>query len=81
MSVDDQQWQRKNVEGALFLVRRRSHPRHQLVVLNKVSAANHAEDVRLGMELVRPNLLERLRLDDRNSIERIGRLRNRYVRD
>ena len=26
---------------------------------------------RLGMELVRPNLLEQLRLDDRNSIEEI----------
>jgi hypothetical protein len=51
MSVDDQQWQRKNVEGALFLVRRRTNPVYQLVVLNKVSAANHAEDVRPGMEL------------------------------
>jgi trk system potassium uptake protein TrkA len=29
------------------------------------------EGQRLGMELVRPNLLERLRLDDRNSIEEI----------
>jgi len=29
------------------------------------------QGARLGMELVRPNLLERLRLDDRNSIEEI----------
>jgi trk system potassium uptake protein TrkA len=29
------------------------------------------QGTRLGQELVRPNLLERLRLDDRNSIEEI----------
>jgi mRNA-decapping enzyme 1B len=37
MSVDDQQWQRKNIEGSLFLIKRRSQPRFQMLVLNKLS--------------------------------------------
>jgi len=38
---------------------------------DKVVFPSKMQGVRLGMELVRPNLLERLRLDDRNSIEEI----------
>ena len=38
---------------------------------DKVVFPSKMQGTRLGMELVRPNLLERLRLDDRNSIEEI----------
>jgi len=38
---------------------------------DRVVFPSKMQGVRLGLELVRPNLLERLRLDDRNSIEEI----------
>ncbi|MFO7628992.1 MAG: TrkA family potassium uptake protein [Prochlorococcaceae cyanobacterium] len=38
---------------------------------DKVVFPSKMQGARLGLELVRPNLLERLRLDDRNSIEEI----------
>jgi trk system potassium uptake protein TrkA len=38
---------------------------------DKVVFPSKMQGARLGQELVRPNLLERLRLDDRNSIEEI----------
>jgi len=38
---------------------------------DRVVFPSKMQGARLGMELVRPNLLERLRLDDRNSIEEI----------
>ncbi len=38
---------------------------------DRVVFPSKMQGTRLGMELVRPNLLERLRLDDRNSIEEI----------
>ena len=38
---------------------------------DRVVFPSKMEGTRLGQELVRPNLLERLRLDDRNSIEEI----------
>jgi len=38
---------------------------------DKVVFPSQMQGTRLGMELMRPNLLERLRLDDRNSIEEI----------
>ncbi len=43
----------------------------QRVGADRVVFPSKMQGVRLGMELVRPNLLERLRLDDRNSIEEI----------
>ena len=43
----------------------------QRVGADRVVFPSKMEGQRLGMELVRPNLLERLRLDDRNSIEEI----------
>ena len=43
----------------------------QRVGADRVVFPSTMEGQRLGMELVRPNLLERLRLDDRNSIEEI----------
>jgi trk system potassium uptake protein TrkA len=38
---------------------------------DRVVFPSKMQGTRLGLELVRPNLLERLRLDDRNSIEEI----------
>jgi len=38
---------------------------------DRVVFPSKMQGARLGLELVRPNLLERLRLDDRNSIEEI----------
>lgn len=43
----------------------------QRVGADKVIFPSKEQGRRLGMELVRPNLLDRLRLDDRNSIEEI----------
>lgn len=43
----------------------------QRVGADRVVFPSKMQGVRLGMELVRPNLLDRLRLDDRNSIEEI----------
>ncbi|KIY93695.1 putative mRNA-decapping enzyme-like protein [Monoraphidium neglectum] len=37
MSVDDQQWQRKNIEGSMFLIKRKGAPRFKMVVLNKLT--------------------------------------------
>jgi len=43
----------------------------QRVGADRVVFPSRMQGLRLGRELVRPNLLERLRLDDRNSIEEI----------
>jgi trk system potassium uptake protein TrkA len=43
----------------------------QRVGADRVVYPSKMQGHRLGLELVRPNLLERLRLDDRNSIEEI----------
>lgn len=51
MSVDDQQWQRKNIEGSLFLIKRRTQPRFQMLVLNKLSTDNYTEPIHGGLEL------------------------------
>jgi mRNA-decapping enzyme 1B len=40
-----QSWERKNIEGALFVVRRSAEPRHQFVVMNKLSNDNVVENV------------------------------------
>eukprot|EP00877_Chromochloris_zofingiensis_P001319 jgi/Chrzof1/11188/Cz05g27120.t1 len=51
MSCEDQQWQRKNIEGSLFLLKRRSQPRFQMIVLNKLSTDNYMETIHGGLEL------------------------------
>eukprot|EP00878_Enallax_costatus_P014277 GHUV01014934.1.p1 GENE.GHUV01014934.1~~GHUV01014934.1.p1 ORF type:complete len:123 (+),score=13.23 GHUV01014934.1:130-498(+) len=51
MSVEDQQWQRKNIEGSLFLIKRRTQPRFQMLVLNKLSTDNYVENVHGGLEM------------------------------
>ncbi len=59
--LDAQAWSRKNVEGTLFVVKRRVEPRFQFVVLNRLSSENCREDL-LGafeFELSPPYLLYR----------------------
>lgn len=50
MSVDTQQWARKNVEGSLFVLKRRSQPRFQMMVLNKLCTENYVETVHGGLD-------------------------------
>lgn len=59
--VPTRRWTRKDVEGSLFLVKRRGSPRFQIVILNKKSADNYVEDVGGGFqcELNPPYLLYR----------------------
>jgi Dcp1-like decapping family len=59
--VPTRRWTRKDVEGSLFLVKRRGSPRFQIVILNKKSAENYVEDVGGGFqcELNPPYLLYR----------------------
>ncbi|KAJ9510949.1 hypothetical protein QJQ45_027820 [Haematococcus lacustris] len=51
MRVENQTWERKNVEGSLFLLKRRTNPRFQIVVLNKLSTENYTEAVHGGFEV------------------------------
>ncbi|CAK9206589.1 unnamed protein product [Sphagnum troendelagicum] len=44
-SVEDSQWSRKDVEGSLFVVKRRTQPRFQFVVMNRRSTDNLVEDL------------------------------------
>ncbi|KAH9564497.1 hypothetical protein CY35_04G028000 [Sphagnum magellanicum] len=44
-SVEDSQWSRKDVEGSLFVVKRRTQPRFQFVVMNRRSTENLVEDL------------------------------------
>ncbi|KAG2496269.1 hypothetical protein HYH03_005502 [Edaphochlamys debaryana] len=50
MAVETQSWSRKEVEGSLFILKRRGTPRFQLLVLNKLSTANYVEDVHSGLD-------------------------------
>lgn len=64
--VPTRRWTRKDVEGSLFLVKRRGSPRFQIVILNKKSAENYVEDVGGGFqcELNPPYLLYRNRVGE-----------------
>ena len=42
---DSKAWDRKNVEGSLFVVERSSAPTHQFVVLNRLSSENLIETI------------------------------------
>eukprot|EP00899_Mesostigma_viride_P013230 jgi/Mesvir1/21908/Mv01970-RA.1 len=59
--VNGMQWTRKNVEGSLFVVKRKSAPRFQFIVLNRLSTDNMVEDLLSGIEfeLSPPYLLYR----------------------
>ena len=43
--VNANQWKRRDVEGTLFVVKRSSQPRFQLIILNRQSPKNHVEDI------------------------------------
>ena len=47
----DQEWERADVEGPLFIAARNAHPRVSLVVLNRLSMTNMVEDVDETFEL------------------------------
>ena len=42
---DTKAWDRRNIEGSLFVVERTSEPRHQFVVLNRLSSENLVETI------------------------------------
>lgn len=44
-NVDLTQWSRKDVEGSLFVVKRRTQPRFQFIVMNRRSTENLVEDL------------------------------------
>ncbi|GAB4813797.1 hypothetical protein N2152v2_000843 [Parachlorella kessleri] len=59
--IPTKRWSRKDVEGSLFLVKRRAQPRFQFIILNKKSADNFVEDVmgNFQCEVNKPYLLYR----------------------
>ena len=59
-------WRRKDIEGSLFVLRRSSEPRYQMLILNKKSATNYSEDVLGGFEFENapPYLLYRNERDE-----------------
>ncbi|KAK9840834.1 hypothetical protein WJX81_007923 [Elliptochloris bilobata] len=59
-------WERKDVEGSLFLLKRRTNPRFQFIILNKKSQDNYVEDVLGGFqfEKSKPYLLYRNKKDE-----------------
>lgn len=59
--VSNKKWSRKDVEGSLFVYKRRGLPRFRFTILNKKSADNFVEDISGGFqtELNPPYLLYR----------------------
>ncbi|KAL3700843.1 hypothetical protein R1sor_018865 [Riccia sorocarpa] len=69
-NVEQSQWSRKDVEGSLFVVKRRTQPRFQFVVMNRRSTENLIEDL-LGdfeYEVQVPYLLYRNAAQEVNGI-------------
>ncbi|PSC74420.1 mRNA-decapping enzyme isoform B [Micractinium conductrix] len=67
--IPTKRWSRKDVEGSLFLVKRRLQPRFQFIILNKKSAVatdNFVEDVHGGFqcEVQKPYVLYRNRANE-----------------
>lgn len=50
MPMETQMWEKRDIEGPLFLVKRNTHPRFQLVVLNKTKTGIYREDVHAGLD-------------------------------
>ncbi|KAK3260219.1 hypothetical protein CYMTET_30811 [Cymbomonas tetramitiformis] len=50
LDLDKMQWSRKEVEGSLFIVKRRSQPLFQFVVLNQRSTENLVQDILGGFQ-------------------------------
>ncbi|PAN44121.1 hypothetical protein PAHAL_9G019000 [Panicum hallii] len=48
---DIEEWSRKPVEGSLFVVKRNTQPRFQLVVMNRLNTENLVEDVLTDFEV------------------------------
>jgi len=44
-------WRKANIEGPLYLLRRRTHPRFQLLVKNQFSSNDHLDSLQPGWEL------------------------------
>lgn len=67
---DKQSWDRKNVEGSLFVVERTGAPVHQFVVLNRLSSENLVESINedFQMELTEQFLLYRNAAQEINGI-------------
>ncbi|KAF5833206.1 hypothetical protein DUNSADRAFT_10556 [Dunaliella salina] len=59
MTMDNPVWERKNIEGSLFLLKRRTSPRFQLAVLNKLSTENYTETIHgaFDVEISSPYLM------------------------
>ncbi|BBN00008.1 mRNA-decapping enzyme 1B [Marchantia polymorpha subsp. ruderalis] len=69
-NVEQSQWSRKDVEGSLFVVKRRTQPRFQFIVMNRRSTENLVEDL-LGdfeYEVQVPYLLYRNAAQEVNGI-------------
>ncbi|MCO5571847.1 hypothetical protein L7F22_025595 [Adiantum nelumboides] len=68
--VDACQWSRKDVEGSLFVVKRRTKPRFQFIVMNRRSTENLVEDLLddFEYELQVPYLLYRNGAQEVNGI-------------
>ena len=60
-SEETQSWERRQVEGSLFIVSRTSDPKYMFVVLNRISSENVVEPVtpEFQMELTEQFLLYR----------------------
>eukprot|EP00873_Tetraselmis_striata_P037159 jgi/Tetstr1/457423/TSEL_004209.t1 len=60
-NVPESKWNRKDIEGSLFLVRRSAQPQFRLLVMNKKSPNNYTEDVTadFSSELNPPYLIYR----------------------
>jgi mRNA-decapping enzyme 1B len=66
---ENKAWDRKNVEGSLFVVKRASAPQHQFVVLNRLSSENLVETVD---ETFQTELTEQFLLYRNSSSEILG---------
>lgn len=68
--VDACQWSRKDVEGSLFVVKRRTKPRFQFIVMNRRSTENLVEDLldEFEYELQVPYLIYRNAAQEVNGI-------------
>lgn len=69
-NTDLNQWNRKDVEGSLFVVKRNAEPRFQFIVMNRLNAENYVEHLVRGFEyeVHVPYILYRNALEEVNGI-------------
>lgn len=62
---DKAAWQKLNVEGSLFVVRRSREPQHQYIVMNRRSTDNYVEDItpKFAIQDAEPYLMYRNHAD------------------